>query len=86
MTICLANVSGARGMPETIVYGAMALPSFHAFGFAMQVCAPLASARPVAIFEPRSPPVVPNPENTLQAAIDTGTTVMPTVPVFLEVT
>ncbi|EKM50221.1 uncharacterized protein PHACADRAFT_153694 [Phanerochaete carnosa HHB-10118-sp] len=69
-----------------VVWGAMALPTFHAMGIYIQLYAPLVSALPVCLFAPRAPasPVVPTPRNTLDAAVAARCTGIPTVPAFVD--
>ncbi|EIN05364.1 acetyl-CoA synthetase-like protein [Punctularia strigosozonata HHB-11173 SS5] len=78
------SAAGGRKRSGDVIFGSMALPSFHTLGVMMQICAPLSSGRPIAVFQPQSPPTMPNPDNTLKAAKATGTTALPTVPAFLE--
>ncbi|KAI0698168.1 hypothetical protein BC835DRAFT_1413297 [Cytidiella melzeri] len=63
-----------------------ALPSFHAYAWAWQFVMPWASGNPGGHFAPQypAPPVVPNPENTLEASRITGCNAIPGVPAFVE--
>lgn len=64
-----------------------ALPSFHAFGFIWQLILPLTCGLPMGHFPPSFPsaPIVPNPENTLQASRMMRCNGLPAVPAFVEV-
>ena len=81
----LAIVSCARD--HGVVWGAMALPTFHAMALYMQVLAPLATGYPIGLFAPRAPasPVVPNPRVTLEANRAIGCNAIVCVPAFVEV-
>lgn len=65
----------------------MALPTFHSMGILTQVMAPLVSGQPVAVYEPKypAPPVIPNPQNLLDATRICGCNAVMTVPSFIEV-
>ncbi|KAF7798255.1 hypothetical protein EIP86_009472 [Pleurotus ostreatoroseus] len=68
-------------------WAAMALPTFHSMGILTQLMAPLVSGQPVGVYEPKypGPPVVPNPQNLLNATRICGCNAVMTVPSFIEV-
>ena len=68
-------------------WAAMALPTFHSMGILTQLMAPLISAEPVGVYGPRAPapPVVPNPQNLLDAIRLCGCNGVMIVPSFVEV-
>ncbi|EIW80241.1 acetyl-CoA synthetase-like protein [Coniophora puteana RWD-64-598 SS2] len=90
--------SGARlypGEPDAAVsarrrLGTMALPAFHSFGYAFQVYAPLGGMVSVGLFAPTSmqdpgkAPVIPTSDSLLDAIVRTRSTVVLTVPAFVE--
>lgn len=81
----VAPIAGSRH--REIRWFGGALPSFHAYAFGWQFIMPPASGHPCGHFAPRWPesPVIPNPENTLEASRMTGCNAMPGVPAFVEV-
>jgi hypothetical protein len=64
-----------------------ALPSFHAFAFAWQFILPFGSGHYGGHFAPQYPaaPILPNPENALEACRLTQCNAVPAVPSFVEV-
>ncbi|KAJ3557049.1 hypothetical protein NM688_g1689 [Phlebia brevispora] len=68
-------------------WGSMALPTFHSMGILTQLMAPLIAGEPVGLYEPKSPapPVVPSPQNLLDALRITGCNAVMTVPSFVEI-
>ncbi|CAL1703601.1 unnamed protein product [Somion occarium] len=67
--------------------GSMMAPTFHTTGLYMQVLPPIVNGDPIATFTPQgpSPPVMPNPRNTLEAAKLTRCNGVAAIPAFLEV-
>ncbi|KAH7912703.1 putative nonribosomal peptide synthetase [Hygrophoropsis aurantiaca] len=78
------------GMSPLPRLGGMGLPPFHSYGFAIQVYSPMACGISVSIFaptsvdDPRITPTIPNSDNMLDCARKTGTTIITSVPSFLE--
>ncbi|KAF8610848.1 acetyl-CoA synthetase-like protein [Ceratobasidium sp. AG-I] len=64
--------------------GLMALPTFHVMGFMTQCFFPQFSGYTPVLFAPRPSPVIPSPEVTLQALINSKCDFLLTVPAFLE--
>ncbi|CCM03416.1 uncharacterized protein FIBRA_05547 [Fibroporia radiculosa] len=64
------------------------LPPFHTMGIIIQLYVGLVSGQPVSLYTPRahlgSPPVVPTPDNALDAVKQTNANAVPAVPIFLE--
>ncbi|EKM50750.1 uncharacterized protein PHACADRAFT_153004 [Phanerochaete carnosa HHB-10118-sp] len=73
-------------MSRAVIWGGMALPTFHLMGICVQLYYPLVSGLPVCLFAPRAPasPVVPTPRNTIEAAMAAGCTGILTIPAFVE--
>lgn len=88
MLLRLALNVGLGGDPREIIFGTMALPSFHAMGVYSQLFYPLFTGRPSAIFTPQYPhlPAVSSPGAALTAMKQTKTNVVFVVPTFFEVT
>lgn len=65
----------------------MSCLTFHAMGIVMHLYAPLATGVPAGLFAPRAPasPVIPTPQNTLQASRAIGCDGLRVVPAFVEV-
>lgn len=65
----------------------MLTPTFHLMGVFSQLYTPITSGEAVALFAPQEPlpPIIPNPQNILEAAQATKCNSLSTVPVFLEV-
>ncbi|GJE92564.1 acetyl-CoA synthetase-like protein [Phanerochaete sordida] len=74
------------GGPRQVRWAAMALPTFHAYGFAFQFMMPFVISMPVGLYEPKYPdlPVIPTPENLLEASCAMGCNTIPAVPSFVE--
>lgn len=70
-----------------VVWGSMALPTFHVMGMCLQFYAPLVGGYPVALYYPRSPlsPLVPTPQNMIEGCKITGASGVPMVPTFVEI-
>ena len=68
------------------IWGVMPLPTFHAFGIQLQLLSPLMSGFPIGIYTPKAPapPIVPSPQNILDACKAVGVTSLPMVPALLE--
>ncbi|EPQ57812.1 acetyl-CoA synthetase-like protein [Gloeophyllum trabeum ATCC 11539] len=81
------SVTESRYHPRPVIWGSMMLPSFHTLGIYMQLYAPLVSGEAVVTFPPKAPapPVMPNPQNTLEHCRRGGATAVVVVPAFLEV-
>ncbi|EGN96351.1 hypothetical protein SERLA73DRAFT_76323 [Serpula lacrymans var. lacrymans S7.3] len=79
-----------RVYPIPIRLGTMSLPPFHAMGISLQIFVPLASVRGVVVFpptsfdDPYSRPIVPTPDNILDAVRSTGANALIASPTFLE--
>ncbi|EKM50758.1 uncharacterized protein PHACADRAFT_153008 [Phanerochaete carnosa HHB-10118-sp] len=73
-------------MNREVIWGGMALPTFHLMGICVQLYYPLVSGLSVCLFAPRAPasPVVPTPRNTIEAAMAAKCTGILTVPAFVE--
>ncbi|KAF7798250.1 hypothetical protein EIP86_009467 [Pleurotus ostreatoroseus] len=67
-----------------IRWAAMALPTFHAMGFLTFVLIGVVTGNPVAVYPPKSPPVVPNPQNILDSARLCGCNGCLVVPSIIE--
>ncbi|KZT23998.1 putative aminoadipate reductase [Neolentinus lepideus HHB14362 ss-1] len=80
------SVTEARYHPHQLTFGVMMLPSFHTLGIYMQLYAPLVTGDPSVVFPPKAPapPVMPNPQNTLEHCQRGGATAVVVVPTFLE--
>ncbi|TCD65346.1 putative NRPS-like protein biosynthetic cluster [Steccherinum ochraceum] len=65
---------------------AFSVPTFHAFGYCIQICVPLCASQAVGVYGPRfpEPPVIPTMQNMLEAAQITECTALSIVPSFLE--
>lgn len=76
-----------RGRDLGIRWGSMVLPSFHTMGISIQLLNPLTSGNAIGVYTPMAPnlPVVPNPENFLEAMRVTECTGTLTVPSIIEV-
>ncbi|KZT19320.1 acetyl-CoA synthetase-like protein [Neolentinus lepideus HHB14362 ss-1] len=79
--------TGALYHPRELVWGSMMTPTFHTFGLYMQMYASFVTASATAVFEPKypGPPVMPTPENTLEALKKSGANTAIAVPSFFEV-
>ncbi|CAL1709603.1 unnamed protein product [Somion occarium] len=68
-------------------WGSMSLPTFHSMAVGVQILIPLCLGEAVSLFTPQepAPPVVPNPNNTLETARITHCTAIAAVPSFFEV-
>ncbi|KIJ62360.1 hypothetical protein HYDPIDRAFT_114897 [Hydnomerulius pinastri MD-312] len=70
--------------------GAMSLPPFHVLGVVMQLYVPFSGVITAAIYPPRSfadprvAPVIPTGDNILEALQETNSSVLVSVPAFLE--
>lgn len=82
---CNSSIVKTAG-DHKIVWGAMALPTFHMMAVYIQLYGPLVGGCPVGLFAPKWPasPVVPTPRNTLEACMTVGVNGIPTVPAFVE--
>ncbi|KAF8578531.1 acetyl-CoA synthetase-like protein [Ramaria rubella] len=60
------------------------LPAFHAMGF-FSVSFAVFTGTSLAVFPPQDPPIVPSPQNVLDGTIACKSTMLMTVPVFIEV-
>ncbi|KAH8088917.1 hypothetical protein BXZ70DRAFT_954747 [Cristinia sonorae] len=69
-----------------LLWGNMALPTFHSIGIMAQVLLPLVSGLWIALFTPQAPapPTLPNPVNMIEVAKLAGCTVIGAVPIFIE--
>ncbi|KAH9941064.1 hypothetical protein B0H21DRAFT_811720 [Amylocystis lapponica] len=67
-------------------WGVMASPPFHSMGIFVQLYSPFLNGVPAAIFPPQAPalPIMPTPENTLDAIRRTRCTATLGAPAFLE--
>ncbi|CCM01374.1 uncharacterized protein FIBRA_03424 [Fibroporia radiculosa] len=69
-------------------WASMMLPSFHMLGVVTQLLFPLATGYPNVLFPPRTHlgelPVIPTPDNTLEAIQKSSFTMLIVVPAFLE--
>ncbi|GJF00089.1 acetyl-CoA synthetase-like protein [Phanerochaete sordida] len=67
-------------------YGAMALPTFHAMGFMMQLVHPLATGTAVAVYTPQdpAPPVVAQPQTVYEVSKLCKCTAVLVPPSFIE--
>ncbi|TFK46704.1 putative aminoadipate reductase [Heliocybe sulcata] len=76
----------ARYHPREMVWGAMMAPTFHTFGLYMQMYTNFVTGYSTAIFPPKypGPPVMPTPENTLEALKKSGANTAIAVPSFFE--
>ncbi|TFK50162.1 putative aminoadipate reductase [Heliocybe sulcata] len=72
--------------PKHLTFGSMALPTFHGLGLGFQVWAPLIVGSTATMFPPKEPafPVIPTPENSIEAMKRTGVNAVMVVPAFLE--
>lgn len=70
-----------------LIWGLMALPTFHAVSIFMQLYNPLATSQAIALNTPMAPgpPVMPTPDNILEACKATPINAVTAVPVFVEV-
>ncbi|KIP04467.1 hypothetical protein PHLGIDRAFT_193243, partial [Phlebiopsis gigantea 11061_1 CR5-6] len=71
---------------QGIIWGSMAIPTFHTMGIFMQLLPPFSTGNPVGLYPPNAPasPPVPTPSSLLQACKEAGVSGIPTVPVFIE--
>ncbi|EKM49837.1 uncharacterized protein PHACADRAFT_154467, partial [Phanerochaete carnosa HHB-10118-sp] len=76
-----------EGRKRMIRWAPMMLPPFHAMGIMFILAMPLVQADAVALFAPQAPnpPLVPNPENTLEASRITRSNGLVVVPSVLEI-
>ena len=74
-----------EGRNRMIRWAAMVLPPFHAMGILWLLTVPLIHGDAVALFTPQAPnpPLVPNPENVLEASRVTQCDGLVTVPSML---
>ena len=76
-----------RARDNAVRWAAMHLPTFHTFGFYIQLYYPLVSGYSVCVYTPQAPhsPVVPYPRNVLDTCRVCGVSGIPTVPAFIDV-
>lgn len=83
LLIAIITETKKRGL----IWGLMALPTFHAVSIFMQLYNPLATGHPIALHAPTAPapPVVSTADNILEACKTTQVNAITAVPVFVEV-
>ncbi|KZT25929.1 acetyl-CoA synthetase-like protein [Neolentinus lepideus HHB14362 ss-1] len=72
--------------PREMVWGAVMAPTFHTFGLYMQMYTNFVTGYATVVFQSKypGPPVMPTPENTLEALKKSGVNTAIAVPSFFE--
>ncbi|TFK46448.1 acetyl-CoA synthetase-like protein [Heliocybe sulcata] len=82
----LPCVAEGRSYSRNIIWGSMMAPTFHALGVYTHLYSTFVTGFANALFSPQypAPPIMPTPQNTLEAIKKSGANTAIVVPAFLE--